>query len=181
MRPSIPTSRWGKLLENARTSPFLRIAKNSVIILYFPDGLFDEWINEQEPSPRWTPLILPDETLADDLFSGNASPATQTPLANSGNITPDDENQAGDGYNVAVGQPAVGEDNSNDASAAVDRGGTSNEGDSGGAQSISHSSAVPSLPTQPGSRGGHQMVIDSSSQVSLDLLTVTQFYCTSLI
>ena len=55
------------------------------------DGLFDEWINAQKPSPRWTPLILPEETLADDLLSGNASPAVQTPLANSGNITPDDE------------------------------------------------------------------------------------------
>lgn len=108
---------------------------------------------------------MPDETLADDLLSGNASPATQTPLANSGNITPDDENQVGDGYNVAVGQPVGGEDNSNDGIAVVDGGGSSNEGDSRGAQSIGHTLAAASLPTHPGSRGGHQMVIDSSTQV----------------
>ena len=123
------------------------------------DGLFDEWINAQKPSPRWTPLILPEETLADDLLSGNASPAVQTPLANSGNITPDNDNH------ILIREPAdVETDGREDASEV---GGSSVESMRLFPQTDSNSAInTQPLPLQPKSRGGHQMVIDSSTQVS---------------
>ena len=64
-----------------------------------------------------------EEKLADDLLSGNASPAVHTPLANSGNITPDDDNQIADRESMEIGGQGgenegneVGE-NSNDKTA----------------------------------------------------------------
>ena len=131
--------------------------------LDFSDGLFDEWINLQKPSPRWTPLILPDETLADDLLSGNASPSIQTPLANSGNITPDDDNQAVE-ESAAIAGPQVAEDDSHESNSG-EGGGGSTIGNYRATQSSTSRPLVPLLPSQPGSRGGHQMVIDSSTQV----------------
>ena len=127
------------------------------------DGLFDEWINEQMPSPKWTPLILPEDTLAEDLLSGNASPAIQTPVANSGNITPDDDNQALDRGSADL-RPQVGEENVNEHNNIRDNLG---EGISTAVHTTINSGTNPSLPFQPGSRGGHQMVIDSASQVCI--------------
>ena len=126
------------------------------------DGLFDEWINAQKPSPRWTPLILPEETLADDLLSGNASPAVQTPLANSGNITPDNDNH------ILIREPAdVETDDRENVSAASEVGGSSVESMRPFPQTDNNSAInTQPLPLQPKSRGGHQMVIDSSTQVS---------------
>ena len=115
--------------------------------------MFDDWINTQVPSPRWTPLIPPEETLADDLLSGNASPAIQTPLANSGNITPDDDNQTLERDSVDAGTNNE-EENANESMRSS-------------AQPTSSLGGFGTLPPQPGSRGGHQIVIDSSSQVSL--------------
>ena len=101
--------------------------------------------------------------MADDLLSGNASPAIQTPLENSGNITPDDENQAVDRDHAVMG-PQIGEENSNESN-SVEGEGSSTGGISRGAQSTNNPGTVALLPSQPGSRGGHQMVIDSSTQV----------------
>ena len=41
---------------------------------YFSDGLFDNWLGGQLPVPSWTPLILPDEILSEEL-----SPQSPTP------------------------------------------------------------------------------------------------------
>ena len=107
-------------------------------------------------------MILPEETLADDLLSGNASPAVQTPLANSGNITPDNDNH------ILIREPAdVETDGREDASAASEVGGSSVESVRPFPQTDNNSAInTQPLPLQPKSRGGHQMVIDSSTQVS---------------
>jgi len=120
------------------------------------------------PSPRWTPLILPEDTLADDLLSGNASPANQTPAANSGNITPDDDNQALERDSSDAG-PQSRDENVNERNEVRDSLG---EGVSNAVQSTIISGGTSSLPSQPGSRGGHQMVIDSAAQVSIELESV---------
>ena len=114
------------------------------------------------PSPRWTPLILPEDTLADDLLSGHASPAIQTPAANSGNITPDDDNQALERESSDAGPHSRDEDVNIRTEVRDNLG----EGVLTAVQSTINSGATPSLPSQPGSRGGHQMVIDSAAQVS---------------
>ena len=134
--------------------------KDNYFFILISDGLFDDWINAQKPSPRWTPLILPEEALADDLLSGNASPAIQTPLANSGNITPDDDNQMVDRESMEIG--GQGGENINERNELGDN---SNDRTVHSAAPTSNSGNTPALPLQPGSRGGHQMVIDSSSQL----------------
>ena len=106
-------------------------------------------------------MILPEETLADDLLSGNASPAVQTPLANSGNITPDNDNH------ILIREPAdVETDGREDASAASEVGGSLVESMRPFPQTDNSAINTQPLPLQPKSRGGHQMVIDSSTQVS---------------
>ena len=107
-------------------------------------------------------MILPEETLADDLLSGNASPAVQTPLANSGNITPDNDNH------ILIREPAdVETDDRENVSAAIEVGGSTVESMRPFPQTDNNSAInTQPLPLQPKSRGGHQMVIDSSTQVS---------------
>ena len=104
-------------------------------------------------------MILPEETLADDLLSGNASPAVQTPLANSGNITPDNDNH------ILIREPADVETDGREDTSEV--GGSSVESMRPFPQTDNNSAInTQPLPLQPKSRGGHQMVIDSSTQVS---------------
>ena len=103
-------------------------------------------------------MILPEEKLADDLLSGNASPAVHTPLANSGNITPDDDNQIADRESMEIGGQG-GENEGNEV------GENSNDKTANSALQNTNSRSSPALPLQPVSRGGHQMVIDSSSQL----------------
>ena len=94
-------------------------------------------------------MILPEEALADDLLSGNASPAIQTPLANSGNITPDDDNQMVDRESMEIG--GQGGENINERNELGDN---SNDRTVHSAAPTSNSGNTPALPLQPGSRGG---------------------------
>ena len=50
-----------------------------MILLYFTGGLFDKWMDGQLPIPEWTPLILPDEILCEEL-----SPTSPTPTEDGG-------------------------------------------------------------------------------------------------
>jgi hypothetical protein len=45
----------------------------------FTGGLFDKWMDGQLPIPEWTPLILPDEILCEEL-----SPTSPTPTDDGG-------------------------------------------------------------------------------------------------
>ena len=48
---------------------------------YFTGGLFDKWMDGQLPIPEWTPLILPDEILCEEL-----SPTSPTPTEDGGGV-----------------------------------------------------------------------------------------------
>ena len=47
--------------------------------ILFTGGLFDKWMDGQLPIPEWTPLILPDEILCEEL-----SPTSPTPTEDGG-------------------------------------------------------------------------------------------------
>jgi len=102
-------------------------------------GLFDKWMDNQLPIPKWTPLILPDDILTEEL-----SPASPTPTDDEGNGVRNNNND-----NPLEDMTSDDPDDSNKSST----------------NSTPSTSIVPHLPTHPGCRGGHQMVIDSACQV----------------
>jgi hypothetical protein len=118
-------------------------------------GLFEDWINTLEPVPDWQPLILPEDLFQDEI--SNPSPS-QTPIVTPENMTPDEEHPA------AIPASSRHHINNNNGGASGDS--SISEGPSPSAE---FGSSVPSpvmpLPTQPGNRGGHQMIIDSANQV----------------
>ena len=111
--------------------------------LKIPGGLFDKWMDNQLPIPKWTPLILPDDILTEEL-----SPASPTPTDDEGNGVRNNNND-----NPLEDMTSDDPDDSNKSST----------------NSTPSTSIVPHLPTHPGCRGGHQMVIDSACQVCIDL------------
>ena len=104
-------------------------------------GLFDKWMDNQLPIPKWTPLILPDDILTEEL-----SPASPTPTDDEGNGVRNNNND-----NPLEDMTSDDPDDSNKSST----------------NSTPSTSIVPHLPTHPGCRGGHQMVIDSACQVNI--------------
>ena len=109
-----------------------------------PGGLFDKWMDNQLPIPRWTPLILPDEILTEEL-----SPASPTPTDDEGN----GRNNNNDNNPLEDMTPDDPEDSNKSST-----------------NSTPSASNLPHLPTHPGCRGGHQMVIDSAQQVIINYL-----------
>jgi hypothetical protein len=100
-----------------------------IIVKAIEDGLFDSWMNLQQPVPKWTALILPD-----DYFTEELSPASPSPIEDEGNRNNNMEDE------------------------------TQSEAESSTTSTPSTSNAI-ALPTHPGCRGGHQMVMDSAHQV----------------
>lgn len=98
--------------------------------MFITDGLFDSWMNLQQPVPKWTALILPD-----DYFTEELSPASPSPIEDEGNRNNNMEDE------------------------------TQSEAESSTTSTPSTSNAI-ALPTHPGCRGGHQMVMDSAHQVN---------------
>ena len=94
------------------------------------DGLFDTWLNDQLPVPIWTPLILPDEFLSEELSPQSPTPTEDGPRNNNNYDDTDNED-------------------SNKSSAT----------------STPSNTVSLTIPTHPGCRGGHQMVMDSVNQV----------------
>lgn len=131
-----------------------------IILRAIDGGLFEDWINTLEPVPEWHPLILPEDILTDE--NSTLSPV-QTPLATPDNLTPEDENPAAP---MASLQHQDNNSNNNNVSASGDS--SLSEGPSIPTRydSLTGSPTGPviPLPTQPGNRGGHQMVIDSANQ-----------------
>lgn len=122
----------------------------------FSAGYFEDWINTLEPVPEWNPLILPDDLFQDE--TSNAS-QTQTPIVTPENRTPEEEHPG----------PLPPNNNNNNVNMAASGDSSLSEGPSPSAEfGSSLSSPLLQLPTQPGNRGGHQMVIDSSNQVRLN-------------
>ena len=104
-------------------------------------GLFDKWMDNQLPIPKWTPLILPDDILTEEL-----SPASPSPTDDEGNGVRNNNND-----NPLEDMTSDDPEDSNKSST----------------NSTPSTSIVPHLPTHPGCRGGHQMVIDSACQVNI--------------
>lgn len=103
-----------------------------IITKAIQNGLFDNWLGGQLPVPSWTPLILPDEILSEELSPQSPTPTEDGPRNNNNNY--DD---------------------------------TDNEGESNKSSTTSTPSNALTLtiPTHPGCRGGHQMIMDSQNQV----------------
>ena len=115
------------------------------VFITFSGGLFDDWMNSQQPIPRWTALILPDEYLSEDLSQD--SPVVEDPNAASLNNNEGDPNPPSPAaYDFDQHRQQQSENNSADST-----------------PSSSSNNAI-SLPVQPGCRGGHQLVIDSTNQ-----------------
>jgi len=94
------------------------------------NGLFDTWLNDQLPVPIWTPLILPDEFLSEELSPQSPTPTEDGPRNNNNYDDTDNED-------------------SNKSSAT----------------STPSNTVSLTIPTHPGCRGGHQMVMDSVNQM----------------
>jgi len=124
-------------------------ASEEIVTKAIEGGLFDKWMDGQLPIPEWTPLILPDEILCEEL-----SPTSPTPTE--------------DGGGGVAGPGPGGRNNNNDV---VDDQNlevmTSESEDSNKSSALSSpsSSNAPAIPSHPGCRGGHQMVINSDNQV----------------
>ena len=97
-------------------------------------------IDSQLPTPKWTALILPDEILCEE-----QSPASPTPTEDGGAAEPG---------SVLELDEMISEESSEDQSKKTS------------ADSSPRIANAPALPTHPGCRGGHQMIIDSANQVS---------------
>jgi hypothetical protein len=119
--------------------------------------MFEDWINTLEPVPEWHPLILPEDVYQDEI---STSSPLQTPLVTPENMTPEEEHPGG--------LPVSSQNNNNNNMGASNDSSLS-EGPSPSAEFGSSVSSpvnlAMQLPSQPGNRGGHQMVIDSANQV----------------
>eukprot|EP00095_Tigriopus_kingsejongensis_P008585 maker-scaffold446_size168061-snap-gene-0.25 protein:Tk08585 transcript:maker-scaffold446_size168061-snap-gene-0.25-mRNA-1 annotation:"muskelin isoform x1" len=129
------------------------------------DGLFDQWIDVQVPRPKWEPRILPDDLLKDD---NTTLGLATTPVNTPGQESPENE-QGGliaphPQHLLPLPQDALMQPPPVHALAPV-------SGEAESPLSDDPSSTPPScrtsesIPRRPTCRGGHQMVIDVSTQV----------------
>jgi len=165
------------------------------------DGLFEDYINSQQPIPQWTALISPEESMlaAAAAESASASPSSQTPPPTPGNRGVRAGTMAAAAAAAAVMQVRAAADDQPRLSLdhqinlggvvhdpRVPPSGSSSSGGGGAPSSSSsgnspahhhhHAGSATAVATaaaasgsgqevHPGSRGGHQMVLDSSAQM----------------
>jgi hypothetical protein len=119
------------------------------------------------PSPRWTVLIAPDSSYSTyDLDDHRVSLAAQNVLVAPEPETPEDPegSNGGGGGVVYPAQLLVGMGGYSDAGENVDVSSPSNSTSSSLTGSTIGALTRPQ-PSQPGYRGGHQMVMECSAQV----------------
>ncbi len=138
------------------------------------DGLFDSWIEHQQPQSQWTALVTLDENPPPPVAS---TPAVTTPEEEESNVA------AAAGAGPAPLVPVIDSNNETQHQQDVEmapidppeaplvRAPVSASGTSlSEAQAEVAPSPGPALPTLPAGRGGHQMIIDSQAQVNMALL-----------
>ena len=132
-------------------------------LIFFSDGLFDNWLGGQLPVPSWSPLILPDEILSEELSPQSPTP-TEVCFIQSYQLSclfTRKLNICNNGFLKIFLFPQDGQRNNNNYDD------TDNEGESNKSSTTSTPSNALTLtiPTHPGCRGGHQMIMDSRNQV----------------
>ena len=103
----------------------------------------------QLPVPEWTPLILPDEILCEEM-----SPTSPTPTEDGGGAGPGGRNNNNDAVDDQNLEVMTSESEDSNKSSAL---------------SSPSSSNATAIPSHPGCRGGHQMVINSDNQVRMKM------------
>ncbi|XP_059091782.1 muskelin-like [Tigriopus californicus] len=132
------------------------------------DGLFDQWIDLQLPTPKWKALILPDDVPKDNVVNGSS----QTPENTPGQVSPNDDSPEDQERRF----PVVAQPNPNEEAPAIpnqeaDRSASSDQASTRPLHNQSNQTTSPEFrnlnslgPNRPSCRGGHQMVIDVSTQ-----------------